>query len=100
MHANVADHDRLDDVVFANVLAKATNADAVRTITIKRLHQYIGAVWLEGDAVCRKVSTEALKPHPLWCGQAKLSVAMGPPNIFMSIPASVLPRGWTHHRYC
>jgi hypothetical protein len=59
-HANVVHVDVLDDIDFASVLAQATNADTVGAVANKILHDNVGAVGLERDAVIAVVDDGVL----------------------------------------
>jgi hypothetical protein len=50
----------LDVIDFADVLAETANADAVATIAHEVLHDDVGAVGLEGDAVVAVVDVGVL----------------------------------------
>jgi hypothetical protein len=52
VHGDVVDEDVLDNVDLALVLAKGADGDAVRPVTVHVLHEDVGAVRLERDAVC------------------------------------------------
>jgi hypothetical protein len=54
VHRDVGHIDVLHDVILSGILAQGTDADAVRSIAPERLHEDVGGVGLEGDAICRE----------------------------------------------
>lgn len=52
-HGDVVDVQVLDNVRLSFVLAERSDADAMRAGAIEILHDDVGAVWLERDAVVR-----------------------------------------------
>jgi hypothetical protein len=51
-HGNVVDEQILDNVSHVDVLAKRTDTNAVGAVADKALNNNIGAIGLEGNAVC------------------------------------------------
>ena len=55
-HGNVVYQHILNDVDLVRVLAKRPNRDTMRAIAVEILDQNFGAIWFEGDTICRVVS--------------------------------------------